>query len=306
MNRAHLAKVLDEFVPQSHVVVDARSTDYVDPDVLALIREFADDQAPARGVNVSLFGFRDRYALDDRIQYVDFTTRELQESMTPDRVLRILAEGNQRFASGNRLKRDLVRQVDATSAGQHPMAIVLSCIDSRAPAELLFDLGIGDIFSARIAGNIAKEKVLGSMEFACKVAGSKLIVVLGHTSCGAVKATCDFVANGVDPAAATGLTNLPAITSVIAEAVRQETRTAERRDGQNPDFVDRVARINVENTMRWIRAHSPTLAAMLHAGEIGLVGGIYDVKTGCVAFFDGDNGSGVAQELHDSDEHPGR
>jgi carbonic anhydrase len=180
-----------------------------------------------------------------------------------------------------------VRQVDATSTGQHPMAAILSCIDSRAPAELLFDQGIGDIFSVRLAGNVASAKALGSLEFACKVAGSKLIVVLGHTRCGAVKATCDFVAKGLDPVQATGLTNLGSITEPISEAVRMESRTKEGRDASNPEFVDRVAAINVRNTIRWIEDHSPTLASMAINGEIAIVGAMYDVATGKVEFLDG-------------------
>lgn len=305
MNRAHLAGVLNGFHRGSQVVLDARSTDYVDPDVLSLIREFVDELAPARGVTVSIIGFRDQYDLDDNIQYVDFTTRELQASLTSARVLQILKDGNRRFATGQRLKRDLVRQVDATSAGQHPMAVVLSCIDSRAPAELLFDLGIGDIFSVRVAGNVAKEKVLGSMEFACKVAGAKLIVVLGHTRCGAVKATCDFVARGTNPTEEAGLTNLHAITDTIAEAIRRETETREDRTGNNLAFVDRVARLHVENTIAWILQQSPTLAAMIAANEIGIVGGIYDVTTGVVGFSDGDAQGALAQELHDEAAQPG-
>jgi carbonic anhydrase len=162
----------------------------------------------------------------------------------------------------------------------------LSCIDSRAPAELLFDLGIGDIFVARLAGNVASPKALGSLEFACKIAGAKLIVVLGHTRCGAVKATCDFVARDVDPVEATGLTNLPAITEPITEAVHMEKETLTNRDAGNEVFVDRVAAINVRNTMRWIEENSPTLSQMILRGEIDIVGGMYNVSTGRVEFLD--------------------
>ena len=286
MNRAHLAKVLDGFQRGSRVVLDARRSDYVDPEVMVLIREFVDESAPARQVEVSTIGFKERYAVDDVVQYVDFTTRELQASMTPERVLQILKDGNERFVNDRRLKRDLARQVDLTAAGQHPMAIILSCIDSRAPAEILFDLGIGDIFSVRVAGNVAKEKVLGSMEFACKVAGSKLIMVLGHTRCGAVKATCDFEAQGGDAVTATGLMNLGSITNVIREAVHQETETKYNRSSENEEFVNRVASLHVNNTMQWIREHSQTLRELLDSGDIGIAGGIYDVTTGKVQFFD--------------------
>ena len=287
LNRAQLTSTLDSFKRGDHVLIDARLTDYVDPDIVTMIHEFVNETAPGRGLNVSLVGFHDRYPLRDRIQYVDVSTREVQSALTPSKVLALLKEGNERFVSGRRLHRDLARQVDATSAGQHPMAAVLSCIDSRAPAELLFDLGIGDIFSVRLAGNVASPKALGSLEFACKVAGSKLILVMGHTRCGAVKATCSFVHQGVDPAAATGLSNLPAITEPISEAVRMESRTKEHRHGDNEEFVNRVAEINVRNTIRWILDNSPTLRTMSMNGEIAVIGAMYDVKSGRVQFLDG-------------------
>ena len=294
LNRAQLAATLGEFRRGDQVAIDARETEFIDPDIVSMIREFARETAPARGVKVSLLGFRDRYPIRDVKQYVDWTTKEIQASLTPDRVLRLLREGNERFVSGQRLTRDLAQQVDDTAEGQHPMACILSCIDSRSPAELLFDLGIGDIFSVRLAGNVASPKALGSMEFACKVAGAKLIVVLGHTRCGAVKATCDLVAKGLDPVEATGLTNLPSITEPISEAVRMETRTKDRRDASNMEFVDHVAEINVRNTMRWIEDNSPVLRSMVLNGEVAIVGAMYDVATGRVRFLDGVGAGGAA------------
>lgn len=286
LNRAQLAGLLDGFKPGDQVLIDARTSDYIDPDVLALIHEYAEETAPARGIRLSLLGFQRYYPLRDTVQYVDVSTREVQAGLSPAKVLALLKAGNRRFVSGERLQRDLARQVDATADGQHPMAAVLSCIDSRAPAELLFDLGIGDIFVARLAGNVASPKALGSLEFACRIAGAKLIVVLGHTRCGAVKATCDFVARGVDPAEATGLTNLPAITEPITEAVHMETVTTEGRDASNENFVDRVAAINVRNTIRYLLDNSPTLSAMGVRGEIDIVGAMYNVSTGRLEFLD--------------------
>lgn len=283
LNRARLLSLLARFQEGDHVALDARQSEYVDSDLLSLVREFAEESAPARGIVVSLLGFQDRYELDDVVQYVDYTSREVQATLKPQQVLQILREGNERFVTGNRLNRDLARQVDATKTGQHPMAIIVSCIDSRAPAELLFDVGIGDIFSCRLAGNVARRKALGSIEFACKVAGSRLVVVLGHTSCGAVKATCEFVGKGVDPAS-TGLTNLAAITSVIGESVHEEMHRQKDPDYKDPAFVDRVTATHVGHTLEWLIANSPTLQAMLKAGEIGLVGAMYDITTGRVEF----------------------
>lgn len=287
LNRAQLAETFARFKQGDHVLIDARLADYVDGDIISMIREFTRETAPARGLKVSLIGFKERYPLEDMIQYVDVSTREVQSNLTPERVLTLLKEGNERFVNGRRLHRDLIRQVDATASGQHPMAAILSCIDSRAPAELLFDLGIGDIFSVRVAGNVARGKAMGSLEFACRVAGSKLIVVLGHTRCGAVKATCDFIDKGLDPVAATGLTNLPSITEPISEAVLAETTTKDNRSAANLEFVDRVTAIHVRNTIRWIQNHSPALAAMSLSGEIAIVGAMYDVSTGRVEFLDG-------------------
>jgi carbonic anhydrase/SulP family sulfate permease len=284
LNRAQLATTLAQFKKADQVVIDARTTDYIDPDILSVVREFKNEQAPVRGVQASLIGFKDRYPIDDEIQYVDVSTRDIQAQLTPQKVLQVLKDGNERFVSGKRLHRDLIRQVDATSYSQHPMAVMLSCIDSRVCTELVFDLGLGDMFSCRVAGNIAGAKILGSMEFACKVAGAKLIVVLGHTQCGAVKAACDLVESQTDPAAATGLTNLGSLTGPIGQAIRMERDTKENRTSNNGAFVDRVAALNVCAVMDYIRSNSPALNELIECGKVGIVGGMYDVKTGKVAF----------------------
>ena len=286
LNRANLQEALARFGRGDQVVIDASQNDYIDPDILGLIRAYRDEAGPARGVTVSLVGFEERNLLSDRVNYIDVSTRDVQASLTSEHVLRILREGNRRFVDGTRLHRDLSRQVDATSEGQHPMAVILGCIDSRAPVEMLFDLGIGDVFICRLAGNVVSPMALGSMEFACKVAGAKLVLVLGHTRCGAVKAACDFVHNGLDVEQATGLANLPSVLQPIKEAVRAETQTPDERHGKNEAFVDRVATINVRNTMAAVQAGSPTLRAMIESGEIGIAGAMYDVRTGAVTFLD--------------------
>ena len=216
LNRAALEQTLRAAPRGSHVLLDARNTDYIDPDILDLISDFKGTTASAHGVHLSLAGFREKYPrLEDHIQYIDYSTREIQKALTPQQVLEILAAGNRRFLAGERIIRDLGRQVTATSTGQFPMAIVLSCIDSRAPAELIFDLGLGDIFNVRIAGNIARDKVFGSMEYACAVAGAKLVLVMGHTSCGAVNAAVDLIGAGKSPAEATGCVNLDGLITEI-------------------------------------------------------------------------------------------
>ena len=288
LNRAVLEQALDSVPHNGHVVLDARNTDYIDPDILDLIDDFRKQTAPARNLKVSLVGFKDRYVMEDQIQYVDVTTREVQSQLTPERVLQFLKEGNQRFVTGQRLTRDLARQVDATSAGQYPMAVVLSCIDSRSPVELIFDMGLGDAFVIRIAGNVAKEKVLGSMEFACAVAGARLVLVMGHTNCGAVKASVELFETGNTAAKATGCEHLDALVIEIQKSIVPGTKP--HGDWVTPEtklaFVDDVAKRNVSRTIEYIRSASRTLRELEAAGKVAIVGSMYDIKTGRVTFLD--------------------
>lgn len=203
-------------------------------------------------------------------------TKEMQTAITPLMALELLKDGNKRFVNNLKVNRNLLQQANDTSDGQHPFAVILSCIDSRTSAELIFDQGLGDIFSVRIAGNIINEDILGSMEFGCKVAGSKIIVVLGHTKCGAVKGACDHVEMG----------NLTSLLSKIRPAVDDELTTAENRNSSNNEFVEKVAVINVKRTVKSILQRSPILKEMIEKGEIGIVGGTHDITTGQVTFFD--------------------
>tara|TARA_Y100001935_G_scaffold235813_1_gene220019 strand:+ start:212 stop:838 length:627 start_codon:yes stop_codon:yes gene_type:complete len=203
-------------------------------------------------------------------------TKETQDKMTPDKSLNELKLGNQRFVNKNQLNRDLLQQVKQTSTGQYPFATILSCIDSRVSSELIFDQGIGDIFSVRIAGNFVNEDILGSMEFACKLAGTKLILVLGHTACGAVKGACDHARLG----------NLTALINKIEPAVEAVTEPKEesQRNSSNINFVNSVAEKNVEMTISNIRSSSPVLAEMEEQGSIKIIGGMYNIDTGIVHF----------------------
>ena len=202
-------------------------------------------------------------------------TKEMQTAITPAMALELLKDGNKRFVSNLKLNRNLLQQANETSDGQHPFAVILSCIDSRTSAELIFDQGLGDIFSVRIAGNIINEDILGSMEFGCKVAGSKIIVVLGHTKCGAVKGACDHVEMG----------NLTALLTKIRPAVDDETTTKENRNSNNSEFVEKVASINVKRAVKSIMERSPILKEMIESGAIGIVGGIHNITTGEVEFY---------------------
>ncbi len=203
-------------------------------------------------------------------------TKETQSALNPNTAWELLKEGNKRFVEKNQTDRDLLEQVAETASGQYPFATILSCIDSRVSAELIFDQGVGDIFSARVAGNIVNEDILGSMEFACKLAGTKIIVVLGHTSCGAVKGACDDAKMG----------NLTALLSKIRPAVNavQEPTDTGERTSKNIDFVNAVADKNVRLTIENIRTQSPVLKEMENNGEILIVGGMYDIKNGKISY----------------------
>jgi carbonic anhydrase/SulP family sulfate permease len=298
LNRAALEKTLREVPRGGHVLLDATSTDYIDPDVLDLIRDFMEKIAPAHGVQVSLKGFQ-RYEIQDQINFVDYTTQELQKKVTPAEVLQILKDGNERFRTGNRLTRDLGRQMDATAkVGQHPLAVILSCIDSRSPAEIIFDLGLGDIFSARVAGNVISPKILGSMEYGTAVAGAKLILVLGHTGCGAVTAAVKLACSNANPEQATGCQHLQPIVQEIQRSIDMQS-CAQMDRMSNPEqerFVDSVARHNVRHTVQQILLQSKTLHRLVQEGKIAVVGAVYDIASGTLDFLSDLPTSYVADE----------
>jgi len=196
--------------------------------------------------------------------------------MTPQRAVAELKEGNERFVAGHPRLRNPLADARATASGQYPLAVVLSCLDSRQPIELVLDQGIGDIFSARVAGNVLDKNLVGSMEFGCKVAGSKLIAVIGHSNCGAVKGAVDNVDMG----------NLTALLARIKPAIEATPGDSQVRNSKNLEFVDRVAEENVRLVMRQIVERSPILKEMLDRGQIGLVGGMYDLSTGRIRFFE--------------------
>ena len=201
-------------------------------------------------------------------------TKEMQSSISPSMAIELLKEGNKRFMNNLKINRNLLQQANDTSDGQHPFAVILSCIDSRPSAELIFDQGLGDIFSIRIAGNIVNEDILGSMEFGCKVAGAKIVVVLGHTKCGAVKGACDNVELG----------NLTSLVKKIRPAVEAENISIDNRNSSNKEFVENVAILNVKQTMDRIVSESPILKEMIDMKQIEIIGGIHNISTGEVTF----------------------
>ncbi len=199
-----------------------------------------------------------------------------QHQITPDQAIDLLHAGNQRFIQNLRFNRNLLQQVNETAEGQYPFAAILSCIDSRTPAELIFDQGLGDVFSIRIAGNIVNDDIIGSLEFACQAAGSKLIVVLGHTNCGAIKGACDD----------TELGHLTQLLEKIKPAIQQEKSFKDERNGTNLAYVNEVAKINISNSIQNILNTSSILRKLQEEKTIKIVGGLYDISSGEVLFFE--------------------
>ena len=203
-------------------------------------------------------------------------TKETQDELTPELAINLLKQGNERFVNNIKMHRNLLQQVNETSAGQFPFAAILSCIDSRTSAELIFDQGLGDILSIRIAGNILNEDILGSMEFSCKLAGSKLIVVLGHTNCGAITGACNNIVLG----------NMTGLLNKIKPAIEMETETKTNRTDKNEIFLRNVTVNNVFITVKKVREQSSILQEMEQTGEIKIIGGLHDIDTGQVTFFE--------------------
>jgi carbonic anhydrase len=275
LNKASIQDTLWNIPDNSKVIIDATYSDYIDPDVLDIINDFKNTVSGLKNIKVNVLGIKSLYHPEDRIEFVDVLDKATQEKLTPLDILEILKNGNSRFVKGNWAEKYLKQQVNATSFGQNPFAIVLSCIDSRTTTEHIFDLGLGDIFSVRIAGNILNEDILGSMEFGIHEIGVKLIVVLGHTKCGAIIGACNHVKLG----------NLTTLLNKIQPAIDSETTFTLNRNGTNLEFVNKVSEQNVILTIERIKRESPLIAELEAAGKIKIVGGLYDVETGIVNFY---------------------
>ncbi len=225
----------------------------------------------------TLFCYHACVAQTDTSRTLNIQTQETQKTMTPEDALQLLKAGNERFVNGKLAPRNAIAEAKMTAeAGQFPFAVVLSCIDSRGPAELIFDQGIGDIFSVRVAGNVLGPDVIGSMEFAAALAGSKLIVIMGHTHCGAVKGACQHVKLG-------DLTQLVAKIMPAVDTVEAETNNDNCAD---PQLVNKIAKQNVTNMVDELLQKSPTIKKLVEEKKVGLIGAMHDIHTGKVTFFD--------------------
>lgn len=275
LNKATLKQTFDHLPEHSDVVIDATRSKYLDYDVFEVIRDFK-KEAPLKHINLTLQNVRG-FGILKPIEKVRAHTLETQQALTPAQVLQILKEGNANFVNNLETNRNFLEQVNDTSEGQFPIAIILSCMDSRTSVELIFDQGLGDVFSARVAGNIVNDDILGSMEYACQVAGSKLIVVLGHTRCGAIKGACAQVK----------LDHLTGLLKKIQPAVDCVCNTHNVPEiGDNAELVEEVSAKNVQIMVEKIKHRSAVLANLLRAGKIDIVGGMYDIETGKVQFYE--------------------
>lgn len=285
LNRASLISALERVHQHEKLVIDATQSDSIDPDIYQVIQEYQNETAIKRQIDLKLIGFKQHYQeLDDAVLDIDISTRDLQSKLKPSDVLKLLKEGNQRFVKNERLQRDIYRQIRVTAdEGQHPIAAVLGCMDSRAPTEMLFDVGIGDLFSLRIAGNVAGQKVLGSLEFACQAKGAKVIVVLGHTDCGAVTSACQL---SLQKQSVADIKEMPHIQYVLGPLMHSVDNVYDIMQPRNltSAFIDQVTAMNVHYNIQYIIKHSAVLREMLEHQQIDIVGAIYDVKTGKVNF----------------------
>ncbi len=276
LNKASLIAELGAIPKNSQLIIDARYAQYIDKEIVEFLKEFQREQAPLKQIALNLIGFKDSYAIHDHINFINVTTYKVLANLQPYEVLNILREGNQRFRNDTRIHRSLKTDIKYTAKAQHPMAVVLGCIDSRVPVETVFDMSFGDLFCVRVAGNVVNEDVLGSIEYACSVVGAKLIVVLGHTRCGAIQAACEGFEKG-------HITQLLAKIKASVSAAREVDANTSCDD---PKFMQKVTQFNIANTIQQIYLDSPILKLMTDQEDIGIIGAIYNVTSGKVEFQD--------------------
>jgi carbonic anhydrase len=274
LNKANIQQTLEQLPDYSEVIIDATRSKYIDYDVFEIIENFK-IEAQRKNIKLTIENLRG-YGVLEPVENARAPTYDTQQSLTPAKVLTLLKEGNERFVNNLKSHRNLLEQINDTRQGQFPIAIILSCMDSRTSVELIFDQGLGDVFSARVAGNVINDDILGSMEYPCKLAGSKLIVVLGHSHCGAIIGACV----NVELDHLSGLLHKikPAVDAVHAEELVEIT-------ADNDGLVQKVADKNVRLTVEQISSKSPLLDAMVKSGEIDIAGAMYDIETGKVKFF---------------------
>ncbi len=278
LNKASLIAELDAIPQNSQLIIDARYAQYIDKEIIELIKEFQEDQAPLKHIALNLIGFQEKYDIHNFINFISVTTYSVQTTLQPYQVLSLLHEGNLRFLNDTRIHRSTKIDIKYTATTQYPMAVILTCIDSRMPVETIFDMSFGDLFCVRVAGNIVNDDVLASIEYGCNVVGAKLIVVLGHTSCGAIQAACDGVEKG----------HITQLLAKIKPSVEAQPELNDRTSA-NKAFVNEVTKFNIANTLQEIYQRSDILRLMIDDESVGIVGAMYDVSSGKVNFNDYSN-----------------
>ncbi|MGA1278389.1 MAG: SulP family inorganic anion transporter [Candidatus Kapaibacteriota bacterium] len=274
LNKASIKETLYDIPQQSNVVIDASSSDYIDPDVLEIIEDFKSTIAPEKDIKLNVIGQKNKYQLHDHVQFDNVLNKEMRDSFTPIEILNHLKRGNNRFVDGQLTQKDFGKQIETTSKGQNPMCVIIGCIDSRTTPELLFDSGLGDILTIRIAGNIINQDIIGSLEIACSKLGARLIVVKAHSKCGAVT----LAMNNVDE------NSIGSITSKIQRVAKKINSYPLQQNQVDESLIDKVAKENAQSGVGEILESSPLLSSMIKSGKLGIVSAYHDINTGRVEF----------------------
>ncbi len=273
LNKASIKNTLWKLPKNSNVILNAKNTDYIDNDIVELIQNFKDTVAVENKINLNIIGLKGKISIDDQIEFVNVIDKETQQKLTPEQVLTILKKGNKRFVRGELIEKYFDQQINATSNDQNPIAVVVTCIDSRTSPEIIFDLGLGDIISIRIAGNIINKDIIGSIEFACQKIGTKLIVVLGHANCGAVTYAINAKIEG----------NFSSVTDKIEKAIGQ-CNCERSKITENESTLNEVIQLNTVNSLEEILHESTYVKEQVHSKNISIVSAFYDTSTGYVLF----------------------
>lgn len=274
LNKATIKDTLWNAPPNSNVIVDATYCDYVDNDILEILHDYRHTVAPENNIQLNIIGLKEQYKLDDHIQFVNILDKESQAKLTPDEILNLLKQGNERFISGKWTQKYYKHQVNATSLGQFPMAVVIGCVDSRTSPEIVFDAGIGDIVSIRIAGNIINDDIIGSIELACKELGTKLIVVKGHSKCGAVSVAVNSAAHG----------NISHITEKIEKSIETFKKNHSHKVPNSDESLHEITWLNIRNSVQEILDNSPYIKEQVKKGSVKIVPAFYETQSGRVIF----------------------
>ena len=274
LNKASIRETLWQIPNNSKVIIDASKSTFIDEDVLELIRDFKTTVAPERDIQLNVLGLREKYKMSGHVQFITVLSKEAQQDLTPSEIVDLLKAGNARFTQGYVSEKYYERQVNATSLGQNPVAVIVSCIDSRTSPEIVFDAGIGDLLIVRVAGNISGNAIVGSVELAVKKIGVKLIVVMGHSNCGAIQVAIEQITDG----------NIGFITSRINDAIVKGGISLSAIDTSNAVMMKTITCLNAEHSKEDIIRQSPYIKQRLALGEIGIVSAYYDTTSGEVNF----------------------